>query len=62
MARDCSRSKNIEPDVKRGKQSTREKVQKIVEEVKPLELEEVEDETSLEEETLVLTEETPKWF
>ena len=54
--------KKIEPDVKieQVKDIPEKKVEKIVEEVKPLELEEeVEDETSLEEETLVLTEEIP---
>ncbi len=54
--------KKIEPDVKieQVKDLPEKKVEKIVEEVKPLELEEeVEDETSLEEETLVLTEEIP---
>ena len=54
--------KKIEPDVKieQVKDSPEKKVEKIVEEVKPLELEEeVEDETSLEEEPLVLTEEIP---
>ena len=54
--------KKIEPDVKieHVKDPPEKKVQKIVEEVKPLELEEeVEDETSLEEEPLVLTEEIP---
>ena len=54
--------KKIEPDVKieQVKDSPDKKVEKIVEEVKPLELEEeVEDETSLEEEPLVLTEEIP---
>ena len=52
--------KKIEPDVKieQVKDPPEKKVEKIVEEVKPLELEEeVEDETSLEEEPLVLTEE-----
>ena len=52
----------IEPDVKieEVKDPPEKKVEKIVEEVKPLELEEeVEDETSLEEEPLVLTEEIP---
>ena len=52
--------KKIEPDVKieQVKDPPKKKVEKIVEEVKPLELEEeVEDETSLEEEPLVLTEE-----
>ena len=54
--------KKIEPDVKidQVKEPPEKKVEKIVEEVKPLELEEeVEDETSLEEEPLVLTEEIP---
>ena len=54
--------KKIEPDVKieQVKAPPEKKVEKIVEEVKPLELEEeVEDETSLEEEPLVLTEEIP---
>ena len=54
--------KKIEPDVKieKVKDPPKKKVEKIVEEVKPLELEEeVEDETSLEEEPLVLTEEIP---
>ena len=54
--------KKIEPDVKieEVKDPPKKKVEKIVEEVKPLELEEeVEDETSLEEEPLVLTEEIP---
>ena len=54
--------KKIEPDVKidEAKDPPNKKVEKIVEEVKPLELEEeVEDETSLEEEPLVLTEEIP---
>ena len=54
--------KKIEPDVKieQVKDPPEKKVEKIVEEVKPLELEEeVEDETSLEEEPLVLTEEIP---
>ena len=54
--------KKIEPDVKieQVKDPQEKKVEKIVEEVKPLELEEeVEDETSLEEEPLVLTEEIP---
>ena len=54
--------KKIEPDVKieQVKDPPQKKVEKIVEEVKPLELEEeVEDETSLEEEPLVLTEEIP---
>ena len=55
--------KKIEPDVKidQVKDPPEKKVEKIVEEVKPLELEEeIEDETSLEEEPLVLTEEIPK--
>ena len=55
--------KKIEPDVKidQVKDPPEKKVEKIVEEVKPLELEEeVEDESSLEEEPLVLTEEIPK--
>ena len=54
--------KKIETDVKieQVKDPPEKKVEKIVEEVKPLELEEeVEDETSLEEEPLVLTEEIP---
>ena len=54
--------KKIEPDVKidQVKDPPEKKVEKIVEEVKPLELEEeVEDETSLKEEPLVLTEEIP---
>ncbi len=54
--------KKIEPDVKieQVKDPPEKKVEKIVEEVKPLELEEeVKDETSLEEEPLVLTEEIP---
>ena len=54
--------KKIEPDVKieQAKDPPKKKVEKIVEEVKPLELEEeAEDETSLEEEPLVLTEEIP---
>ena len=54
--------KKIEPDVKieQVNDPPKKKVEKIVEEVKPLELEEeVEDETSLEEEPLVLTEEIP---
>ncbi len=54
--------KKIEPDVKieQAKDPPEKKAEKIIEEVKPLELEdEVEDETSLEEETLVLTEEIP---
>ena len=54
--------KKIEPDVKieQVKDLPEKKVEKIVEEVKPLELEEeIEDETSLEEEPLVLTEEIP---
>ena len=55
--------KKIETDVKieQVKDPPEKKVEKIVEEVKPLELEEeVEDEISLEEEPLVLTEEIPK--
>ena len=54
--------KKIEPDVKidQVKDPPEKKVEKIVEEVKPLQLEEeIEDETSLEEEPLVLTEEIP---
>ena len=54
--------KKIEPDVKieQVKDPPEKKVEKIEEEVKPLELEEeVEDETFLEEEPLVLTEEIP---
>ncbi len=54
--------KKIKPDVKieQEKDPPEKKVEKIEEEVKPLELEEeVEDETSLEEEPLVLTEEIP---
>ncbi len=54
--------KKIEPDVKieQTKELPKKKVEKIVEEVKPLQLEEeIEDETSLEEEPLVLTEEIP---
>ena len=54
--------KKIEPDVKidEAKDPPNKKVEKIVEEVKPLELEEeINDETSLEEEPLVLTEEIP---
>ena len=54
--------KKIKQDVKieQVKDPPEKKVEKIVEEVKPLELEEeVEDETSLEEEPLVLTEEIP---
>ena len=54
--------KKIEPDVKikETKDPAKKKVEKIIEEVKPLKLEEeVEHETSLEEETLVLTEEIP---
>ncbi len=54
--------KKIEPDDKNEqvKDPPEKKVEKIVEEVKPLELEEeVEEETSLEEEPLVLTEEIP---
>ena len=54
--------KKIEPDVKikEAKDPPKTKVEKIAQEVKPLKLEEeVEDETSLEEEPLVLTEEIP---
>ena len=54
--------KKIEPDVKiqEAKDPPKKKVEKIAEEVKPLKLEEeIEDETSLEEEPLVLTEEIP---
>ncbi len=54
--------KKIEPDVKieQTKELPKKKLEKIVEEVKPLQLEEeIEDETSLEEEPLVLTEEIP---
>ncbi len=54
--------KKIEPDVKidEAKDPPNKKVEKIIEEVKPLELEEeIEDENSLEEEPLVLTEEIP---
>jgi len=54
--------KKIEPDVKieQVKDPPEKKVEKIVEEVKPLKLEEeIEDETSSEEEPLVLTEEIP---
>ena len=54
--------KKIEPEVKidEAKDPPNKKVEKIVEEVKPLELEEeINDETSLEEEPLVLTEEIP---
>jgi len=54
--------KKIEPDVKikETKDPAKKKVEKIIEEVKPLKLEEeVEHETSLEEEPLVLTEEIP---
>ena len=54
--------KKIEPDVKieEVKDPPKKEVEKIVEEVKPLELEEeIEDETSSEEEPLVLTEEIP---
>ena len=54
--------KKIEPDVKieELKDPPKKEVEKIVEEIKPLELEEeIEDETSLEEEPLVLTEEIP---
>ena len=54
--------KKIEPDVKveELKDPPKKEVEKIVEEIKPLELEEeIEDETSSEEEPLVLTEEIP---
>ncbi len=54
--------KKIEPDVKTEevKDPPKKEVEKIVEEVKPLELEEeIEDETSSDEEPLVLTEEIP---
>jgi len=54
--------KKIEPDVKikEAKDPPKKKVEKIAQEVKPLKLEEeIEDETSLEEEPLVLTEEIP---
>ena len=54
--------KKIEPDVKIEdvKEPEKKEVEKTVEEVKPLELkEEIEDETSSEEEPLVLTEEIP---
>ena len=54
--------KKIEPDVKieELKEPPKKEVEKIVEEIKPLELEEeIEDETSSEEEPLVLTEEIP---
>ena len=54
--------KKIEPDVKieEVKDPPKKEVEKIVEEVKPLELEEeIEDETSSDEEPLVLTEEIP---
>ena len=54
--------KKIEPDIKieEVKDPPKKEVKKIVEEIKPLELEEeIEDETSLEEEPLVLTEEIP---
>ena len=54
--------KKIEPDVKIDelKEPPKKEVKKIVEEIKPLELEEeIEDETSSEEEPLVLTEEIP---
>ena len=54
--------KKIEPDVKieELKDSPKKEVKQIVEEIKPLELEEeIEDETSSEEEPLVLTEEIP---
>ena len=54
--------KKIEPDVKieEVKDPPKKEVEKIVEEIKPLELEEeIEDEASSEEEPLVLTEEIP---
>ena len=54
--------KKIEPDVKieEVKDPPKKEVEKILEEVKPLELEEeIEDETSSDEEPLVLTEEIP---
>ena len=54
--------KKIEPDVKIDElmEPPKKEVKKIVEEIKPLELEEeIEDETSSEEEPLVLTEEIP---
>jgi len=54
--------KKVEPDVKIEdvKEPEKKEVEKTVEEVKPLELkEEIEDETSSEEEPLVLTEEIP---
>ncbi|MFL2897811.1 MAG: 2-oxoglutarate dehydrogenase complex dihydrolipoyllysine-residue succinyltransferase [Candidatus Pelagibacter sp.] len=54
--------KKIEPDVKieELKDPPKKEVEKIVEEIKPLELEEeIEDEASSEEEPLVLTEEIP---
>ena len=54
--------RKIEPDVKieELKDLPKKEVEKIVEEIKPLELEEeIEDETSSEEEPLVLTEEIP---
>ena len=54
--------KKIEPDVQieEVKDPPKKEVEKIVEEVKPLELEEeIEDETSSDEEPLVLTEEIP---
>ncbi len=54
--------KKIEPDIKieEVKDPPKKEVKKIVEEIKPLELEEeIEDETSSEEEPLVLTEEIP---
>ena len=54
--------KKIEPDVKTEevKDPPKKEVEKIVEEVKPLELEEeIEDETSSDEEPLILTEEIP---
>ena len=54
--------KKIEPDVKieEVRNPPKKEVKQIVEEIKPLELEEeIEDETSSEEEPLVLTEEIP---
>ena len=54
--------KKIEPDVKieEVRDPPKKEVKQIVEEIKPLELEEeIEDETSSEEEPLVLTEEIP---
>ena len=54
--------KKVEPDVKIEdvEEPEKKEVEKTVEEVKPLELkEEIEDETSSEEEPLVLTEEIP---